>query len=142
MGFVRLLPSLWPAVLCWACIALPSLAWSSYRLTHQDELVWPWWFRAFTWLVVHTWPYTKIARMGAVFAQRQDERRAQRLAASCSVCHRIPAKVLELQHVLDHFPGEDEAWDAIWWRPPTFKTQEEADRWLAAREATGEDFWE
>lgn len=131
---------LWPAVFVWLCIALPSLAWSYPRIRGEDWL--PWWFRAFGWTMAHCWPYSKIARVSAVFAQQEERRRVQRFVASCRVCRQIPPKVLEIEHALTHFPGEDDLWQQLWFKPPQFATQEEADRWLAAREATGEPCWE
>lgn len=132
---------LWPAEAVWLLIALPTLAFYSPQWSPDVRQTLPWWFRAFQWCVVHTWPYTKLARAGVRYAKWEMRLRAQRLVASCSVCHEIPPSVLEVEHALEHFPGEDEAWDAQWWTPPPFNSQEEADRWLAARQATGEAFW-
>jgi hypothetical protein len=140
--WLQLLAQLWPAEAVWLLIALPTLAFYSPQWSTEVRAELPWWFRAFQWCVVHTWPYTKVARAGVRFGRWDQELRAQRFVASCAVCRQIPAKVLELDHMLDHFPGEDEAWDAQWWTPPSFQTPEEADRWLAARQTTGADYWE
>lgn len=132
---------LWPAVLVWLGISLPVLAYYSPSWDTEARAVLPWWFRAFTWCVVHTWPYTKVARVGARFARWDRERAEERRARSCVVCRSVQTGDV-IEHALTHLPGEVEAWDAQWWKPPPFTSQEEADRWLAARQATGEDFWE
>lgn len=121
-------------------IALPTLAFYSPQWPQDVRATLPWWFRAFQQVVVHIWPYTKVARAGVRYAAWDQRLRAQRLARSCGVCRRAPSDIIE--HALEHFPGEDEAWDAQWWRPPQFTTPEEADRWLAARQTTGADYWE
>lgn len=136
----RLWGQLWPAVAVWLLIALPSLAWSSETLRQSD--LWPhlpWWFRAIAWVVRHCWPYSKLARAGATFARWEHERAEARREARCRVCG---DSRWDLDHALLHFPGEDDRWQQLWFTPPRFSTQEEADRWLAARAATGEACWE
>lgn len=131
---------LWPAVFVWLCIALPSLAWNYPRIQDGELLgKLPWWFRVIGWSVAHCWPYSKVARVSVRFAQWEAERAEVRREARCRACS---ATSWDLEHALAHFPAEDDRWQQLWFTPPRFATPEEADRWLAAREATGDPCWE
>lgn len=67
--WLLLLRSLWPAILVWLLIVYPLMAWQSYRIRNQSHLPVPWMLRVYLWQVEHIWPYTKIVRAGARYAE-------------------------------------------------------------------------
>jgi hypothetical protein len=141
---------LWPAVVVWLVITLPSLAWYGSRMRDSEWLDIGWWLRASIWCVGHTWPYSKLYRLGVAVALSDEQRRLLAMVRRDGTCYVCGAKVrparlthlihrLDLagpdpiEHALTHFPGEDDLWVDPWWTPPPGMTMEQAEAWLDSR---------
>lgn len=128
--------ALWPAIAVWLLMVLPQMAWNADRLRDSEWLELGRGWRAFLWLVTHTWPYSKLYKYQRewqrVFPEPPPKPR-------CPLCGSPTTDALVLYHLLEwHFPGEQDAWeqaeDAVadrYWTPPTDPA--EAVRWLEER---------
>jgi len=134
--FLLSLIPLWPAVVVWLVICLPMLAFGSFNIRRSEWVKLPLFLRLLLWLVEHAPIYRKIARFGRAMAIMDDETREEHrrnMVPPCPVCNQIPAKVLAIDHALEHFPGEWEEQERLWWTPPANATLEQLDAWLTNR---------
>lgn len=134
--FLLSLVPLWPAVAVWWVICFPMLAFKAFELRRSDWLELPLFIRFLLWFVEHAPVYKKIVAFGRVMTLMDDETREERRrnhVPPCPVCQWIPAKVLEIDHALDHFPGEWEAQEHLWWTPPKTADLGVLEAWLANR---------
>lgn len=120
---------LWPAAGVWLFIVLPQLAWNTDALRDNEWLELGRFARGCLWLLVRTWPYSRVYRWSIAWRQAFPE------PERCPVCYQVRPS---LRHYLDHFPGEHRAWDEAqqayddrYWTPPTDPA--EAVRWLEER---------
>jgi hypothetical protein len=127
----------WPAIVVWLCITMPMCAFSGHKILARqrwpgtDDPIMPEPFRAFIWVTCHTWPYTKLYRLGRTLDEYD-------MATSCPACgrHRTSLWPLDdqIDHALTHFlVDERRAWDTWWWTPPAGMSIEDAQAWLDAR---------
>lgn len=126
---------LWPAVVVWWGITLPSLSFALGKTPDLREAL-PWPLSLLT-LTRYLWPYTKCYRLGQRMAKWDKERELVRRHEVCVVCGHHVQMLAWADHAYTHFPDEDAAWgraEAAWWTPPAFASSEDADAWIDARQ--------